>query len=324
MHNFHDAHKNFPASRDFLTEPRPNPLPDTDRDWGGDHFFATAGWSGLVFLFPFMEQTANYDSILGTTAADGLPWTAWREPPGLRERVSAFLCPSCPGEGLSPGGWTWSVPIARTNYGLCRGEQLFHNDLLPPRYGAGSWYHSDSRSAFIPITRRGMGFIVDGTSNTIAMGEFVKPNSLNSSDVRGGVSHFETPDIYTGGEVRRCLTLRNGRTLTNPIDFAHGTFTRALRLSHGSAGFQGFHTVLPPNSPTCLTAGNAESAWGITSTSSFHTGGVNAAYFDGSAHFVSETVDFGPANAAPVRSGPSQFGVWGAMGTPNGGESQSL
>jgi len=51
---------------------------------------------------------------------------------------------------------------------------------------------------------------------------------------------------------------------------------------------------------------------------------------DGSVHFVSDTIDSGnqqygsQTNDREPMSGPSPFGVWGAMGSINGGESKSM
>ena len=70
------------------------------------------------------------------------------------------------------------------------------------------------------------------------------------------------------------------------------------------------------------------------SASSNHPGGVNAAMADGSVRVVTESVDAGDqtlflgegqpgfAPNDPQRfTGPSTYGVWGAMGTRAGGES---
>jgi len=40
--------------------------------------------------------------------------------------------------------------------------------------------------------------------------------------------------------------------------------------------------------------------------------------------FVSETVNCGTATAQPVRNGTSPYGIWGALGSVNGGESTAL
>lgn len=41
---------------------------------------------------------------------------------------------------------------------------------------------------------------------------------------------------------------------------------------------------------------------------------------DGSVRFVSDTIDTGNLNDYQATSGKSPYGVWGAMGTPQGGE----
>jgi prepilin-type processing-associated H-X9-DG protein len=88
--------------------------------------------------------------------------------------------------------------------------------------------------------------------------------------------------------------------------------------------------VLAPNSPSC--AGNATPKSGnvIASATSNHTGGVNVAVADGSVQFVSDTIS---STTTPptgktaadmefdVTSGRSNFGLWGAMGSIDGGES---
>jgi prepilin-type processing-associated H-X9-DG protein len=62
---------------------------------------------------------------------------------------------------------------------------------------------------------------------------------------------------------------------------------------------------------------------GIFTPTSYHKGGVNLALVDGSVRFISETIDAGTANAA-VNSGASPFGVWGALGSRDGGESAAF
>ena len=45
---------------------------------------------------------------------------------------------------------------------------------------------------------------------------------------------------------------------------------------------------------------------------------------DGSVRFVSDSVDTGNTTLPPVVSGPSPYGVWGAIGTAAGGEAAGL
>jgi hypothetical protein len=67
--------------------------------------------------------------------------------------------------------------------------------------------------------------------------------------------------------------------------------------------------------------------------SSFHTGGAQACMSDGSVHFVSDSIDTGNPNVIQQRpageggpeifSGPSAYGVWGALGSRLGGEANA-
>ncbi|GHT28154.1 hypothetical protein FACS18942_08340 [Planctomycetales bacterium] len=66
---------------------------------------------------------------------------------------------------------------------------------------------------------------------------------------------------------------------------------------------------------------------GLFAASSQHTGGVNTGFGDGSVRFVSETIDTGnqlDTATNPKSGSPSIYGVWGALGTRDGGESVAL
>ena len=57
---------------------------------------------------------------------------------------------------------------------------------------------------------------------------------------------------------------------------------------------------------------------------SFHPGGVNGVMADGSVRFISETIETGTLTSPAPGSGQSPYGVWGAMGSKDGGEAKSL
>jgi type II secretory pathway pseudopilin PulG len=100
-----------------------------------------------------------------------------------------------------------------------------------------------------------------------------------------------------------------------------------------------FHTFLPPNSPNFGAVSpydNSAFFWIIASAQSYHTGGVNSACFDGSVHFVTDNINAvspnigtdGPSqetwDVQNPNANPSQFGVWGQLGTIACGEAVSL
>ena len=66
---------------------------------------------------------------------------------------------------------------------------------------------------------------------------------------------------------------------------------------------------MPPNAPSCSVYAEDWNSvmWAATS---YHPGGVNAVFLDGSVRFISETIDTGNLALPPVSSGPSPYGVW--------------
>ena len=64
--------------------------------------------------------------------------------------------------------------------------------------------------------------------------------------------------------------------------------------------------------------------WGHHAAQSFHPGGVICGLGDGSVRFIAETINAGNSFAPqpnPNGGGLSPYGVWGALGSKNGGES---
>jgi prepilin-type processing-associated H-X9-DG protein len=88
-----------------------------------------------------------------------------------------------------------------------------------------------------------------------------------------------------------------------------------------------FNTIMPPNSPSCAKYNEEPYRIGLSTATSFHTGGVNCGLLDGSVRFIQDSVDTnGLPNlrAGTYLQGESPLGVWGALGTPDGGESAAL
>jgi prepilin-type processing-associated H-X9-DG protein len=187
---------------------------------------------------------------------------------------------------------------------------------------------------FYPHNPKTMDSVIDGTSNTIAISEAVV-DAVPSNNVKGGVAivsgiwtltSVPTPDINDFTLIPSlCMAVKNGNRITG----AYRTTASAERCSRyldGLVLYSGFCTIMPPNTPNC-TCNATEVYWGLYTSSSNHPGGVNCGRVDGSVSFVAESIDTGglPDTAqGNDLTGESSYGVWGALGTPSGGEAKGL
>ena len=307
LHNHHDVHGTLPASASMIKD--------------------ESRYSAHLMLMPFLEMSSRWEGFFNDPRDVGIPSVVpgsgvWDYEPFIG-KIPIFICPSDP-NGSTPGFRTMS----RTNIMICRGDGMYNSEF-PPEAGG----NVTSRSAFNPYRRVGLEAVTDGTSNTIAASEAVSSNILDSREdrkIKGGMSVLtgSDRDNYWKDLQTYCLNRRNGDLFTGDSsdECRGGLFT------WGSVGITGFHTVFPPNSISCAGIGGAPTIdgivystvfWGVLSASSNHPQGVNVLRFDGSTGFVSETINCGNAYGEQTEnqtSGPSRYGVWGALGTPSGRE----
>lgn len=291
----------------------------------------TYGWVGHhVWILPYAEQTALYEQLKSARFPD-----VQNNGSGDYSKGPDYLL--CPSDGNSKSLCSWVNNAWRTNYAGSWGDSIVQTDesaMGSRGFFPGGLY--DTTGTYRHVLTRNMSAITDGTSNTVAYSEMVTAKSQGTNSVKGGIGY-----IADGASVvipRNVINLVSSSD-RNLLSGSTCTFGRGDCYAHGSVSTTGFQTILPPNSPNArnYNSGNGQAGWGfgICSAQSNHPGGVNAAMVDGSVRFVSDTIDCGDMDAnvngstytttsathGKEFSGKSPFGVWGAMGSVDGGES---
>jgi prepilin-type N-terminal cleavage/methylation domain-containing protein/prepilin-type processing-associated H-X9-DG protein len=304
--NYHDIYRVFPARRGG----------STFGDIASDPSRIRANYdrlSAFIALLPFMEQKPLADQISsgGTMSGNNYPPggpAAWHSGASYKPwgtQVPMLLCPS------------GNVNKTRGNFG--KNSYAFSlGDLILTHNSATAVARGIFGGSLRPV---GLQNITDGSSNTIAMSERSWGNDLGVVNASG--QDIRTVTVMSVSSVNTnpgsCYARVSGnKVLTGQVKGKFGAL-----WSDGQAERVGFNTVLPPNAPSCVndSNGNADSNGGLLTASSYHPGGVNAVFADGSIHFINQNINTGNKAAPPATPGSeSPYGVWGALGTIDGGE----
>jgi len=274
--------------------------------------------SGFIGLLPTIEQGALYEQISTVQTYNGITYASWGPRPGVgnldylpfMQRIPTLMCPSAQEIQVNRLGGT-------TNYGFCWGDnnrRITGSESVSARQAV----RNDRRGLFGFQAPRRMSDVIDGTTNTIAMAEIATTNDPNT--VLGGVANTRGTDPAYNNNVM-CLLERNPLN-KKLLTVGNNRNLRGNGWANGVTAYTGISTILPPNSPHCLQSGNDHSD-GQAPAASYHPGGVHALLTDGAVRFIAETIDTGNLSARDVRVGPSPFGVWGALGSIQGGEVNS-
>ena len=322
-HNYHSAHNVLP--------PGSSPFANTSSSY--DRMRKNA----FVCVLPFIEQEVLYNTFIGTygTSSPGDNNEVWNA------SLDALHCPSDRNTRRLPN------ERGRTSYRMCTGDWTDEpgrgaSGIINPRGVFVTCGRATDRN--LPVHRT-LTSIADGTSNTImfseaAIGDGDGGNTGIANTAKpplhGGVAWYNTPGIpqcnnspaSTAADFSTCRSYKDG----NSYSAAGMAYTVRMNLmgyrwGDAAAWYSCFSTILPPNSPSCNHGNNGDERHPmLISASSYHSGGVVCGLADGATRFISATVDatLTATDDRCVDGGKSPFGIWGALGSIEGGESVAV
>jgi prepilin-type N-terminal cleavage/methylation domain-containing protein len=297
MHNYESTYKKLPAL-------------GVEGQLGAN---ANRRYSWAMTVLPFIEQGALYDQMMAQARPHGPglpdPWStannefnnrAWKVD------IASFICPSDsppPNRGESP---------ALLTYKACVGDDYHQNHFRANQ-------NRDNRGVFQTQRFRSFAEIIDGTSNTIMLGEVAGGGAAD--DIIGGVAVTMQEWNPAACEARvDPLT----RRLIAPVRAEFRPTSG--RAWDGRPYFVGFATLVAPNGPSCHW-GTVDGNEHMGTAASRHPGGVQVALADASVTFISDSIDVGNQTVDDVEqpgSRNSPYGVWGALGSRGGRETVAV
>jgi prepilin-type processing-associated H-X9-DG protein len=264
---------------------------------GNQQPYSYTSWGVSARLAPYLEQGPMYNSMNFTLK--------YSDPTNTTVSYSTVKILICPSEIKPEPDPSSGSLFGVSNYGWCVGDWYVFG-------GVGA---TPNRSAFCVDLSRPIAAFLDGVSNTVVASEVKTYQPLVKSCFANG-SGGTLPGLNNPNQVPDPLNSPQYivAAATNSkckVDVGH------VKWSIGGACFDGFTTALPPN--TRVLAGTPQQDYDLDSidennggptyaaitSRSYHPGGVNSLFGDGSVRFVKTTV---------------AGNIWRALGTIAGGE----
>jgi len=252
LHNYHDVYRQFPTA---------------GANWGNPQI----GWQ--VQVLPFMEQQALWDQAKQGDAL-GIPYQDVPIPlpdnPNAVARLHQVPYARCPSDPSPPRDANW----AQTAYSGSLGSQL-----IPSADGNCQPYTTPNVHYESPGGDAGHGNITFG-DNTHLSGMFARVGcNIAMKDVADGTSNT----IHVGEILQECHDHGGGWWNYNGMGNAHASTSVPINEMTTCP------RVTNPTFPACTPQTNWNLSWGFRSK---HPGGAQFLFVDGSAHFLSETIDY--------------------------------
>ena len=305
----------------------------------------------------FASTKAHGDQMVDLNIMDPFPPSypnLYVDGPHPRHWASGVIVPSlaCPSDSESGVIETPAIeydhmidkgfPFDYSDWQFSRSNVMF-NTGDAPLFNCDIDTPATRRGAFTPHSWKSFSHITDGLSNTLCLAESISGPPTDAERYSNGsylsISNSKR-DVAAAPDARNpklmtvwpsiCLESVS-RTDPMRLDRVEPWGERGTYWFSGRPLANGFSANLPPNTVAC-SFGQSSFGAVLGGVSSFHPGGANTAMMDGSARFIRDDIDTGDLFAPRSRimetnqavEGKSAYGVWGALGSINGGENVSL
>ena len=299
LHNYENANGCFPPSGESTNYGSSSTFTITPTGPYARSQFVDGGWNALARILPFMEGNTSFSALnfnVDYNEATGMNFT------GASTVISVYLCPSSATRqpAGSNDGIDHNDPITNVfqrgygydDYGpTCYTDidpyGLMNNELDGATYPATPYRNKASRAdGLLKQGKTRIAECTDGLSNTFAVGEDAGRDprylSFYNEGWYDGVTVNDRPIIGLGPAGGLTPARRYWRWAEPDTSFGvSGQPNNKYLPAHEQMPWQ-----LPPG--PLLTAGN--NAGANDQLYSFHPGGVNVLFGDGSVHFIKDTV----------------------------------
>ncbi|WP_435015749.1 DUF1559 domain-containing protein [Tundrisphaera sp. TA3] len=274
--------------------------------------------SPAAFMLQYMEQGAAFSAFnLQISVATGELGNLT----AMSQIVSSYVCPSDPNttkfiQGNSRGygynnyfGSIGNTPSQQLGTAAYQEADSGRAGIFNFRFlGNPQWLDAPTNTVpnpdYLAASRTTIAEITDGTSNTALFSETRRSRAIDGTPAGDGIPIPDLLNVYMANG-----NFTGAGTITPPSDCV--TFASQTRIRYRG---QQYHRDLPSTSVYSHTLPPNYKQWDCTDSSytqvhgaarSYHPGGVNATFCDGSVRFIKDTIN-------PI--------TWRALGSKAGGE----
>lgn len=259
LHNYHDVFNLFPQGLSVCNPCSPNNYAGRS----GHHLFAS--------ILPMIDQAPLYNRCNWIVDGSGQALANGQGPDAnhysaIITVLPAYLCPSSTTATYSG----YSCPPNGGGYGTASAMGASHYVGISGSLQSGNWTYASQSGTFFKNSKKGIRDIIDGTSNTMVVGEYsglIKNQPLRTWNVPGP-TNMNIAAWYGGYDVG------------DGTNYEQATAYKTVFYAPNLAFWQN----------TSCTGPSCSSASATESLKSQHTGGVQVLLGDGGVRFLSENI----------------------------------